>query len=419
MVKLISLVKSSSSAGKSGKQLIGDDEPADDTKLLEMTPPSPRNAAEDAAAHAIFDHFDADHTGKINVIELQEMCESMGKEMDINAAWEALKALDKAGDGMISFDEFLEWWRVGLDTSAITGEHSPSVVRKQIAELRAQAEANLSRPMSTSVESPADEASAFRANRKASTEMTKGRPERRVADRRGSALGHVPISQKLVSPSSVRSNSGFGSRAGSSSSLQVAGGAPAALPVERDASTASSDVEDSLRTSELSVSVRGSSSAAPPLDSPRRGSAPPDIAKSISAKLLGCRVSDGDDGGGADGRNRVSTVIEEASSKTAKLSETSAEAAGAQLNGDGGGGGGDAGPSGSAPSGDEETAEEKRRRASDAALEQTGIPRCTNCRALTVAGDKYGGLCYSCHAFPDTQDDFSRYYKLTAREITS
>ena len=144
MVKLISLVKSSSSAGKSGKQLIGDDEPADDTSC-EMTR-RPGVTLLRAQLRAIFDHFDADHTGKINVIELQEMCESMGKEMDINAAWEALKALDKAGGGMISFGEF---WvvEVGLDTSAITGEHSPSDVRKQIAELRAQAEANLSRPM--------------------------------------------------------------------------------------------------------------------------------------------------------------------------------------------------------------------------------------------------------------------------------
>ena len=30
------------------------------------------------------------------------MCEEMGKEMDIEAAWQALKALDRAGDGMIS-----------------------------------------------------------------------------------------------------------------------------------------------------------------------------------------------------------------------------------------------------------------------------------------------------------------------------
>ena len=158
MVKLISLVKSSSTSGKSGKRLI-EDEPVDDTKLLEMTPQSPRNAAEDAAAHAIFDHFDTDHTGSINVIELQEMCESMGKEMDIESAWQALKALDKAGNGMISFDEFLGWWRVGLDTHAITGEHSPADVRKRIEELRSQAEANLGREKNNSVDSPADEGS--------------------------------------------------------------------------------------------------------------------------------------------------------------------------------------------------------------------------------------------------------------------
>ena len=77
---------------------------------------------ENPAAKAIFDKYDEDRTGSINVLELQArrpltirllqhpaqcacaqaMCEEMGKEMDIEAAWQALKALDRAGDGMIS-----------------------------------------------------------------------------------------------------------------------------------------------------------------------------------------------------------------------------------------------------------------------------------------------------------------------------
>jgi Ran GTPase-activating protein (RanGAP) involved in mRNA processing and transport len=57
-----------------------------------------------------FDRFDTDHSGELDAKELQELIIFIGYDMSSKQLREALTALDRNGDGLISKDEFLQWW---------------------------------------------------------------------------------------------------------------------------------------------------------------------------------------------------------------------------------------------------------------------------------------------------------------------
>ena len=131
-------------------------------------------ATENPAAKAIFDRYDKDGTGQIDSKELQAMCNAMGRQLTEAEAAVAVKRLDKGGDGVISFTEFMEWWRIGLDTTAIK-EDSIAHKRMEIDAAKAQAveqRDNATRDASDSLED-------FRAQRAEGSEMVKSRPQRR------------------------------------------------------------------------------------------------------------------------------------------------------------------------------------------------------------------------------------------------
>lgn len=60
---------------------------------------------------ATFDFNDSDSNGKIDFVEFIAMLQGLEAGIDAAQAQFGFKAVDTDGDGMISFDEFVEWWR--------------------------------------------------------------------------------------------------------------------------------------------------------------------------------------------------------------------------------------------------------------------------------------------------------------------
>lgn len=59
----------------------------------------------------IFDKFDRDNSGDISVNELQEMCMEFGVWLQGPALDAAMRTIDKNGDGDITYEEFLSWYK--------------------------------------------------------------------------------------------------------------------------------------------------------------------------------------------------------------------------------------------------------------------------------------------------------------------
>ena len=58
-----------------------------------------------------FDFSDLDSNGKIDFLEFLTLVEKCGVRIDTPQAQSGFKVLDTDHDGMIGFDEFMEWWR--------------------------------------------------------------------------------------------------------------------------------------------------------------------------------------------------------------------------------------------------------------------------------------------------------------------
>lgn len=58
-----------------------------------------------------FDFNDSDNNGKIDFVEFIAMLEGLEAGIDAAQAQIGFETVDTDGDGSISFDEFLEWWR--------------------------------------------------------------------------------------------------------------------------------------------------------------------------------------------------------------------------------------------------------------------------------------------------------------------
>lgn len=54
--------------------------------------------------------FDSEGDGVIDANEFWEMCCSIGREITLDQAKEALTKLDLNNDGVVDFDEFFTWW---------------------------------------------------------------------------------------------------------------------------------------------------------------------------------------------------------------------------------------------------------------------------------------------------------------------
>ncbi|KAI8824298.1 uncharacterized protein EV422DRAFT_315601 [Fimicolochytrium jonesii] len=62
-------------------------------------------------SRVIFDKFDTDSSGTINVREFRDLCYDMGYFLSDKELSMAIKLLDVDGNGEISYGEFINWWQ--------------------------------------------------------------------------------------------------------------------------------------------------------------------------------------------------------------------------------------------------------------------------------------------------------------------
>jgi Ca2+-binding EF-hand superfamily protein len=92
-----------------------------DPSLLELDPDSPRPGgaggggggapANKPLSRIIFDKFDVDNSGDISINELQAMALQFGVWLSGDALEVAMRTIDSNGDGHITYNEFLNWYR--------------------------------------------------------------------------------------------------------------------------------------------------------------------------------------------------------------------------------------------------------------------------------------------------------------------
>lgn len=61
----------------------------------------------------IFQSFDKDSSGFIDLNELNDVAKELGRPLDAAELNECMKDLDANKDGKISFEEFQQWWLSG------------------------------------------------------------------------------------------------------------------------------------------------------------------------------------------------------------------------------------------------------------------------------------------------------------------
>ena len=61
----------------------------------------------------VFDSFDKDKSGFIDIDELKNVSKELGKPLDAAELDDCMKDLDLNKDNKISFDEFSVWWLSG------------------------------------------------------------------------------------------------------------------------------------------------------------------------------------------------------------------------------------------------------------------------------------------------------------------
>ena len=64
-----------------------------------------------AEVREIFNHYDRDHSGRIDAREFARICDGLGLELEEDELTAGVAAVDADGDGQISWDDFLGWWR--------------------------------------------------------------------------------------------------------------------------------------------------------------------------------------------------------------------------------------------------------------------------------------------------------------------
>ncbi|EQC37831.1 hypothetical protein SDRG_04855 [Saprolegnia diclina VS20] len=58
----------------------------------------------------LFQQYDTDNTGTLDVSELKRVCAAMGQSLDETDMQAMIRAIDTSGDGLVSLDEFQAWW---------------------------------------------------------------------------------------------------------------------------------------------------------------------------------------------------------------------------------------------------------------------------------------------------------------------
>lgn len=83
----------------------------EDGKRIEMRTTVRQSDICEEACKEVFDRFDVNKSGEIDVRELQQLTRSMGLSMDRESINNAMFELDRNRNGAISFEEFWTWWQ--------------------------------------------------------------------------------------------------------------------------------------------------------------------------------------------------------------------------------------------------------------------------------------------------------------------
>ena len=84
----------------------------------------------------IFDKYDSEGSGYIDVDGLGLLCADQGVQLDAVQLAHALRTLDSTGGGRLSYDDFKVWWASGL---ALDGNMAPSLLSDAIQPLQGMA----------------------------------------------------------------------------------------------------------------------------------------------------------------------------------------------------------------------------------------------------------------------------------------
>jgi len=74
----------------------------------------------------VFDRYDVNKSGEIDLRELQQLVRSLGLSMDREAINNAMFDLDLNRNGTISLEEFWEWWKLASNRTTASSGGSPS-----------------------------------------------------------------------------------------------------------------------------------------------------------------------------------------------------------------------------------------------------------------------------------------------------
>ena len=86
-----------------------------------MSLPRPTKQVGDVG-RVMFKKYNKDGSGFISADELHQLCASLGKELTEEQLDRAMAKLDKNGEGTVSIDEFLWWWKLGLSVNALVSD---------------------------------------------------------------------------------------------------------------------------------------------------------------------------------------------------------------------------------------------------------------------------------------------------------
>jgi Ca2+-binding EF-hand superfamily protein len=78
----------------------------------------PTELVDEAACQKVFDRYDVNKSGEIDLRELQQLVRSLGLSMDRESINNAMFTLDLNRNGTISFEEFWNWWQRASNRSA-------------------------------------------------------------------------------------------------------------------------------------------------------------------------------------------------------------------------------------------------------------------------------------------------------------
>jgi len=101
------------------------------TEAERMRTTIPREGITADECRAVFDRYDINKCGEIDLRELTQMVRSLGLSMDRERINNAMFDLDLNRNGTISFDEFWTWWQNSCDREQISSNRAPAASRPQ------------------------------------------------------------------------------------------------------------------------------------------------------------------------------------------------------------------------------------------------------------------------------------------------